>query len=195
MKDLNWHEDCVVNVVCFRYFQLLCSNAEERARFQAAVSPSKDEMVALGMPQFTVEDFYDNFMDLVTRCGSGAGAAADLEAAFRDQGQSDYAVVFLRLLASKQLQKEADFYQHFLADGKTVAEFCATEVEPMYHESDHIHITALTAATGLRVRVMYLDRGEREAAVAHDFPEGSEPLAHLLYRPGHYDVLYPKGQV
>ena len=24
------------------------------------------------------------------------------------------------------------------------------------------------------------------------FPEGSEPVVSLLYRPGHYDVLYPK---
>ena len=45
-----------------------------------------------------------------------------------------------------------------LQDGRTIAEFCATEVEPMYRESDHIHIIALTAAADLGVRVIYLDR-------------------------------------
>lgn len=30
----------------------------------------------------------------------------------------------------------------------------------MYHESDHIHISALTAAVGVNIRVQYMDRGE-----------------------------------
>ena len=45
-----------------------------------------------------------------------------------------------RLLTSKQLQLEGEFYQAFMEGGATVASFCSTEVEPMYKESDHIHI-------------------------------------------------------
>lgn len=69
--------------------------------------------------------------------------------------------------------------------------FCAQEVDPMYRESDHIHISALTAALGVSVRVEYMDRGNGEEVNHHDFPEGSPPFMHLLYRPGHYDILYP----
>ena len=47
---------------------------------------------------------------------------------------------FLRLLTSKQLQLEGEFYQNFMEGGRSVAEFCSTDVEPMYRESDHIHI-------------------------------------------------------
>ena len=47
---------------------------------------------------------------------------------------------FLRLLTSKQLQLEGEFYQNFMEGGRSVAEFCNTEVEPMFKESDHIHI-------------------------------------------------------
>ena len=65
------------------------------------------------------------------------------------------------------------------------------EVEPMYHESDHMHITALTGALGVPVRVEYMDRGEGGTVNHHDFPEGSDPSIHILYRPGHYDLLYP----
>ena len=120
-----------------------------------------------------------------------------------------------RLLTSKQLQLEGEFYQNFMEDGKSVAEFCNTDVEPMFIESDHIHITGsldrqcmgemvgsqvfdlfaaagLTAATGVGVRVVYLDRGAGDTATHHDFPEGQQPDLHLLYRPGHYDILYPK---
>ena len=39
---------------------------------------------------------------------------------------------------------------------------------------------------------MYLDRGEGDSPIHHDFPEGKTPTLHLLYRPGHYDILYPK---
>ena len=36
------------------------------------VAGSKDQMVALGMPEFTVEDFFDNFIENLDRL-SGEG--------------------------------------------------------------------------------------------------------------------------
>ena len=60
----------------------------------------------------------------------------------------------------------------------------------MARESDHIHITALAQLLDIPVRVQYMDRGEGDAVNYHDFPEGSNPLIHLLYRPGRYDILY-----
>ena len=88
----------------------------------------------------------------------------------------------------------------------------------MGEESDHVHITALTSALGVGVRVIYLD-GRASSATSHDFgtqrEEGGEggeegsstaaspllrrggegeganaPPVVLLYRPGHYDILY-----
>lgn len=61
----------------------------------------------------------------------------------------------------------------------------------MYKESDHIHIIALSSALDVGIRVRYMDRGQSTEAIAHDFPEGSQIHVHLLYRPGHYDILYP----
>ena len=67
------------------------------------------------------------------------------------------------------------------------------EVEPMAKESDQIHIIALTDALGVCVRVVYMDRGGNSSVNHHDFPEdGDQPLVNLLYRPGHYDILYQK---
>jgi len=69
----------------------------------------------------------------------------------------------------------------------------------MGRESDHIHIATLTTSTNVPVRVEYVDRG---AAVTsdhnselpvnhHDFPDNSQPpKICLIYRPGHYDILY-----
>lgn len=66
----------------------------------------------------------------------------------------------------------------------------------MYKESDHIHIIALSSALNVGVRVKYMDRGEASEVMAHDFPEDVASSTanidvHLLYRPGHYDILYP----
>ena len=89
----------------------------------------------------------------------------------------------------------------------------------MGEESDHVHITALTSALGVGVRVIYLD-GRSPSTTSHDLgmqgeerSEGGEgeavaatsplqrrggeggsvntPPVVLLYRPGHYDILYP----
>lgn len=99
----------------------------------------------------------------------------------------------------------------------------------MGEESDHVHITALSDALGVPIRVVYLDRSSCDAGGVsvnhHDFipnpssgdlPLGTataaggvggsettatggdgesetiKPFINLLYRPGHYDILYPK---
>jgi len=193
MRRVRPDGNCFFRAVGYRLFERLLENEEEWERVKAAISPSKEQMVKLGMPEFTVEDFYDNFMEtLGTLGGEEKISGTDLDTTFNDEGVSNYLVVFLRLLTSKQLQLEGEFYQNFMEGGRSVAEFCSTEVEPMYRESDHIHIIGLTAATGIKIRVIYLDRGSGDEAVHHDFPEDSSPDIHILYRPGHYDVLYPK---
>lgn len=111
---------------------------------------------------------------------------------FNEQGTSDYLVVFMRLLTSGYLQKNAEFYSSFIDGDVTMKSFCSHEVEPMYKESDHIHIIALTSATGVGVRINYLDRGLGEEVNVHSFPDDCKPKIHLLYKPGHYDILYPE---
>lgn len=82
-------------------------------------------------------------------------------------------------------------------------QFCKTSVEPMGEESDHVHIIALSDTLGVPIRVVYLDRSSCDsgnlAVNHHDFvPSGedsemsAEPVVTMLYRPGHYDILYAK---
>lgn len=68
--------------------------------------------------------------------------------------------------------------------------FCPQEVEPMSKESDHIHIIALAQALNVSILVEYMDRGEGGTVNHHVFPERGDPRIFLLYRPGHYDILY-----
>ena len=68
----------------------------------------------------------------------------DLIEVFNDEGQSNYLVAFMRLLCSMQIKKEADLYINFLDGDADVHTFCALEVEPMFKESDIVHIHALS---------------------------------------------------
>ena len=60
----------------------------------------------------------------------------------------------------------------------------------MYIESDHLHISAISECLNVRINVLYMDRGEE--VVEHKFQEQStiNVNVNLLYRPGHYDILY-----
>lgn len=184
--------NCFFRGFGFSYFERLLNNEEEWKKFQALVSGTKDLLLSQGFPKFTLEDFYDSFMEVVNRLGGEAKMdAEELSRIFNDSATSDYLVVYLRLLTSGQLQKEEDFYQNFLEGGKTMREFCQQEVEPMYRESDHMHAIALGSVLKVGIRVVYLDRGEASTSPPeHDFPEDCTPSVYLLYRPGHYDILY-----
>lgn len=67
-------------------------------------------------------------------------------------------------------------------------------------------IAALCKALKVRIRVVYMDRGLGGAVITedkdtdklkcheHNFPDEEsteDPKLYLLYRPGHYDILYP----
>ena len=60
----------------------------------------------------------------------------------------------------------------------------------MYVESDHMHVSAVSDCLNIKINVLYMDRGKK--VVAHNFQEKSpiNVTVNLLYRPGHYDVLY-----
>ena len=68
----------------------------------------------------------------------------ELVEVFNDEGQSNYLVAFMRLLTSMQIKKEAELYINFLDGDTDVHNFCALEVEPMFKESDIVHIHALS---------------------------------------------------
>ncbi|XP_064484443.1 ubiquitin thioesterase OTUB1-like isoform X2 [Ornithodoros turicata] len=181
--------NCFFRAFSFAYLESLLSDKQEYQRFKGIALKSKEALVSLGFQQFTIEDFHDVFMEVLKKIEDQI-SIDELMTIFNDQGYSDYIVVYMRLLTSGQLQKEETFFSSFIEGNRTVQEFCKQEVEPMYKESDHIHVISLTRYLGVGVRIQYMDRGVGGKVNAHNFPEDREPRIHLLYRPGHYDILY-----
>jgi ubiquitin thioesterase protein OTUB1 len=67
----------------------------------------------------------------------------------------------------------------------------------MARESDNIHIIALAKAAAVPLRVIYMDRSEHSSLTIHNFSATDDensndfkPMITMLYRPGHYDLLY-----
>ncbi|GAA5882335.1 hypothetical protein JCM3774_005073 [Rhodotorula dairenensis] len=98
--------------------------------------------------------------------------------------------------------------------GVTMRDFCERGVEAVSQEADHLAITALTRALHVPLRIAYLDQSvlpydgapsdpypdpNASGPVEVNFVEFEEDAAEkgeqgiegaLLYRPGHYDMLY-----
>lgn len=187
--------NCFFRAFAYAYLEYLVLNKDEFSKFYEYAAKSRERLTEAGFPRFTIEDFYETFMEVINKVkpegDDTSSALVELHKLFNEQGYSDYVVVYLRLITSSHLQERAEFYQNFIDGNYTIVEFCHQEVEPMYKESDHIHIIAICSALEAGVRVEYMDRGDGEQVIAHDFPEGCKPNVFLLYRPGHYDILYP----
>ena len=117
---------------------------------------------------------------------------------------SDYVVMFLRMLTSAELEVRKEFFTPWIQEEAIdMGIYRQRRVDPMGEEADQLHITALVDAIGVGCRVEYLDgNGAGDHVDHHDFmpssqqqqqseaaPTSAEPPIHLLYRPGHYDIL------
>lgn len=68
---------------------------------------------------------------------------------FRDEGISNYLVVYLRLLTSAQLQKKSEFFENFIEGGRTVKEFC-NQVHQCVFSTAEVHVNDVFVSLGSR---------------------------------------------
>ena len=116
-------ENCFFCAVGFRLFEQLLGSAEQLAWVR--VKPSKEQMV--GMPEFTVEDFYDNFMESLGQLGGeDKEAAAELDTMFKDEGVSNYMVVLLRYVSHSTSTSTLQFKLSLPFSGLRPANSCSS---------------------------------------------------------------------
>ncbi|OVA09679.1 Ovarian tumor [Macleaya cordata] len=209
--------NCFFRCFMFSYLEYILESQDkaEVDRITANVEQCKKTLQSLGYADFTFEDFFALFLEQLESVLQGNETSIshdELVRRSRDQSVSDYVVMFFRFVTSGEIRRRSEFFEPFILglSSTTVEQFCKTSVEPMGEESDHVHITALSDALGVPIRVMYLDRSSCDSNGVsvnhHDFiPAVSDlqgttksdsdlvkPFITLLYRPGHYDILYAK---
>jgi ubiquitin thioesterase protein OTUB1 len=151
----------------------------------------------VGYNEMTIEMFYEEAVSLIERVMSGSVDAEALAKELNEENStSDYCTWYLRVVTATHLKMDPQRFEPFIEQpGMDVAQFCQREVEPMGKECEQLQVLALAEAFGIKVRIEYLDGHELVAGdVTHHVfgPEDSALQICLLYRPGHYDILYAK---
>eukprot|EP00446_Apocalathium_sp_SHHI-4_P016301 CAMPEP_0177219738 /NCGR_PEP_ID=MMETSP0367-20130122/36521_1 /TAXON_ID=447022 ORGANISM="Scrippsiella hangoei-like, Strain SHHI-4" /NCGR_SAMPLE_ID=MMETSP0367 /ASSEMBLY_ACC=CAM_ASM_000362 /LENGTH=271 /DNA_ID=CAMNT_0018669481 /DNA_START=54 /DNA_END=869 /DNA_ORIENTATION=+ len=200
--------NCFYRAYTYGIFELIASEPEMLAAFASRVKGSLDFCVSAGYEKVAIEDFYEEFISCLDRLAAAAGApsvsgdaasAAAVAPATPDELLAEcdgYLVCWTRCLTSAFLKVHAEEYVAFLTSHDSIAQFCAQEVDPMAKDADHLQITALSRYFGVPVCVVYLDQSTGDTAAEHVFREDGDattkvPTVYLLYRPGHYDLIYP----
>lgn len=99
----------------------------------------------------------------------------------------------LRFLTSGELKNKPEQYEVFIENQIPIDMFCQLEVEPIDKEADQIQIMALLNYIEIPIRIVYLDSNlttVEPSSMVFPMEVKEDPSIVLLYRPGHYDILY-----
>ncbi|KAJ5119905.1 hypothetical protein N7448_010574 [Penicillium atrosanguineum] len=137
----------------------------------------------------------DAFAQTLAAIQNGEQDETYLVNAFNDEFNSNSIITHFRLLTSTWMKLNPQQYQAFLSG--PLDEYCAKHIDPLKTEIDQVGLQALLdgiiQGSGFGVEILYLDRSEGDAVTPHQLVSGSTPngpTIRLLYRPGHYDLLY-----
>lgn len=144
-------------------------------------------------------DFSTVAKELIDNIKRGTVQSVDDIYAVMLSEDAGYLMVFFRYAVSMYLRQHTDAFLPFVMglDYGTVEGYCSAEVEPVDRESDNIQLAAFAQLFHVELVVETLDRtspATRPTVVigaAKDEPGGTRPkhAIHLLFRPGHFDLL------
>lgn len=197
--------NCGWRAVAFGYLENLFA-LRDTLRVQRELMRVKSLSTLLnqvGQQEHLYEMFVDATEEVFTKISqaiqNGIQEESFLEDAFNDEYNSSAIISHFRLLTSAWMKLNPQRYQAFLP--VPLDEYCATRVETVKSEIDEVSLQALVdgviSGSGFAVEILYLDRSEGEAATLHLLTPNQPSVAtiRLLYRPGHYDILYRPEQI
>ncbi|KAI5301958.1 hypothetical protein KEM56_001188 [Ascosphaera pollenicola] len=204
-RSIKGDGNCGWRAISFAYFELLLRLGDvervdaEKERFKSLCSI----LDQTGRQPHLYELFFDaveDAFDKVKQAIVGGNTKDDsvIEEPFNNQYNSDCIVTHFRLLTGSWLMTHPDVYEAFLPI--PLREYVNQTVDTVKTEIDEIGLQALLdgviKGSGFGVDILYLDRSEGQEATRHrnlEPKEGNLTIT-LLYRPGHYDILYQGGQ-
>ena len=159
-----------------------------KSKFEALAVKCKEA----GYDAFAIDDFHDMLLEQLEVLASAPSVETIESTIFSDPSVDGYLIAFMRCCCGAFLKKHSDEFSGFLSPPySTIDAFVKNEVDPMFKECDEIQVVACTRAFGIPVKVVYLDRSDGDLNI-HTFGESDDsPSVYMLYRPGHYDLIYP----
>jgi len=194
--------NCFYRAFGFAWFERLLNSKNHDLR-QSALSSLADTISLLnkaGYQPLVHQDVYEEYVEKQMKTVANGEYDEDmLLAIFQTDEISNNIVWYLRLITAAYLKLHREEYEPFLGFEFGMDSFCSSSVEVMDQEADHIHVMALTKALKVPVEIAYMSGSDAmEQVNFHEFYPDEEvekgsvtlkPLV-LLYRPGHYDILY-----
>lgn len=195
---------CGWRATVFSYFELLLHSGDpslvqlEKIRFETFA----DTMTQIGMDYELLADMFDYTWQLFDKVAEAVQNNVPddniILNILNDENPSNSVVYHFKMVTSAYMQLHADDYEPFLEI--PVDQYRVARIDPANQEIDQIGLQALTHAVistaGFGLEVLYLDRSMGEEVTPHQFshPTGDVPTIRLLYRPGHYDIIYKDTQ-
>jgi hypothetical protein len=179
--------NCFYRALAFSFAEIAIQSPKALETLQAA----SVLMTECGYDMELLQDFYQVFLDACS-----LKSVQELVEFFNVEYQSDTIVCFLRLLTAAVLKKDAILYEAFIMDDyPDLQAFISNQVEPMNVEADQIQIVAMANALNCCIKIANLDHSAvGEAGINyHEIMPREETewyKIYLLFKPGHYDVIY-----
>ncbi|KAI1080622.1 cysteine proteinase [Whalleya microplaca] len=199
--------NCGWRAIAFAYFETLvrCRDINQLQGELARLTSLNNYIENVGghspwLFEDMVSETFDLFNEVIAAVSSGHDALGLVMAKFNDASSSQSIVYHQRLLASSWLKGNYAQYEPWIAGG--VENYIQDTVMPVDREIDHIGVVllfdVLLKPANMVLEIAYLDRSDGLEVNTHRMPGeaiGQDPnvlgpMIHLLYRPGHYDILY-----
>lgn len=145
-----------------------------------------------GYDAFAIDDFCDMLMEQLDTLERNPSPNVLDQVVFSDPSVDGYLIAFMRCCCGSFLKQHADEFQPILPDGfSSIDAFVRTEVDPMFKDCEYMQVVALSKAMNVRLKIVYLDQSDGPPTV-HEFGDPAcDAEVVMLYKPGHYDLLYP----
>jgi len=195
---------CGWRATVYSYFEKILASADvglvqqEKIRIQTF----EDTMKMVGIDYDIIIDMFDYTWELFDKIMHAVEVRNLNEQVvlddMNDEIKSNSIVYHFKMMTSAYMQLRADQYEPFLE--MPISEYRVARIDPSNQEIDQIGLQALTDAiispAGFALEVLYLDRSYGEEVTPHPFSENMQnaPTIRLLYRPGHYDIIYKTTQ-
>nr|CCC90562.1 unnamed protein product [Trypanosoma congolense IL3000] len=189
--------NCFYRSAAFAILEALVNDKKLATEFHKHISGISSRLVE-DYGNF-VEDFCHCALEVVEKIVSGKCTTVEQLYELSTDIDYEYTLYFFRYAVSNYIRShEEDFLPFVMGlNYDSVNSFCAAEVDAVASESDNVQVVAFARCFKVCIVVEYLDNSEGSYTTRHTFGEGTtdSPEASwievtLLYRPGHYDLLY-----
>lgn len=200
MRKCRRDGNCFYRAVAFELIEIFKKDPQAaKAKYQEAW---KEKLQAAHYEPAIYEDFSEAFWSYTEENSDSNDPLNTQEMWEKDEYTSNMALMLIRLLTSAQIRSNPDDYLAFIElapqDANSIEKWCERNVDAVGVDADQVQLIALAKTIEIALVVANLGGGmDSDDLQVNEFDfkaNESDPQIHLLYRPGHYDLLYKQAQ-